>query len=293
MVTNGETAAQTKTQTDPGRKRPKESKCKPFSSFIYKISHIIKHQLLISHHPSISSEVEEPQPGPQMVAAFRTAQLRSDRQKRGSIKSAPLYPRSEPDSKIRLALYSSSFGSISDTTNDGKQQGAGKRLSSHEQEDYDPILAHITAQRSRLGLQTTPTKSPDTAEGSNYMDLLLATSEPIAGVRDLKKLSKKLSHMRLESEGRVQERKVIARDFVYAVQKGDRGRGAKYNPYDLRIVPADIARQHSLHYTISAFSVSEVCDDTVNAANKPPLFHNHVPVKIKCRFKYELFCPVR
>lgn len=192
------------------------------------------------------------------MVAFKTAQLRRDRHRRDVIRSAPLFPRSVADSKIRLALYSNSYNAISDFTDGKIRRGTGKGEDSLQERDADPILTHIATQRSKLGLQTTPTKCPDEAEGANYMDLLLATSAPITGVRDLKKLSRKLSHLRLESEGREKDREAIVNDFVYALQRNRTACGAKFNPYDLYIVPSEVARRHGRHYTISAFSIAEV-----------------------------------
>ena len=190
------------------------------------------------------------------MVAFKTTQLRKDRLRRDVIKSAPLFPRSEPDSKIRLALYTSSYDAISKVAEE--RHSVERGVSYHERDD-DPILAHITTQRSRLGLKTVPTKCPDEAEGDNYRQSLLATTAPIAGVKDLKNLSRKLSHMRVVSEGRLSEREAMASDFVYALERQKTACGAKFNPYDLYIVPAEVARRHGKHYTISTFSISEVC----------------------------------
>lgn len=202
--------------------------------------------------------MEDPQP----LVSYRTTQLRRDsyRQRR---KSAPLFPP-KTDSEARLALYSTSWHTPShqastggDSTNNAVEGGASKS----SLDDVDPILAHITAKRSRLGLETTATKNPE-SEAESCRASLLASSGPVTGIRDLKALSKKLASFRSEHEGGVgqrREREVAASDFVYALRRESTA-SAKVNPYDLYIVSAEVARRRGRYYTISAFSIAEVCE---------------------------------
>ncbi len=118
-------------------------------------------------------------------------------------------------------------------------------------------MAYIVSQRLRLGLDTLAMKFPDESKSSNYRASLVATSAPIAGIKDLKMLSRKLSNMQMDSKFGGTKAAAIANEFVYALRK-DTNAAVNFNPYDLFIVSPDIARQYSKHYTVSAFNISEV-----------------------------------
>lgn len=168
------------------------------------------------------------------------------------MKSAPLQARSEMDSKTKLALYSGSYSSIHGSTESSRHE----YLAASQTLDNDPILAYVTSQRGKLDLETTPMKNPDLSEGSIYRELLLAKSTPIAGVKDLQVLSRKLSTLQASESQRKRGRRIATlNDFVYALRKDEH---ENFTPYDLCIVSAERARMHNRYYTVSAFSIAEV-----------------------------------
>lgn len=198
----------------------------------------------ISHRPSINSTVEEPH----SILTFNTSQPHRKRRRRQPIKSTALLSQNPEDDCITLELYSSSYKDVK-----GLCSTSHRTLKRTPVDD--PILAYITAQRSRLGLQTMITRNPDASEANTFRESLVATLAPVAGIKDLQHLSKKLAGVEREPQG--DRRAVFANEFVYALRR-DVGVASEYNPYNLVIVPSDRARIHSNYYTISAFNVAEV-----------------------------------
>jgi hypothetical protein len=186
--------------------------------------------------------VEEP---PLSAVTFNTSQIR----KRGRLSQAdPFKPRAlltqDAEDDLALELY----------YNHKPPLGSNPHRTLKREFSRDPILDYITNQRERLGLETIATKYPDVSEASSYREALVAASAPVAGIKDLQLLSKKLA-----SAKRVQQRDkcaAIANEFVYALRKDAAG---DCNPYDMRIVSSERARAHGSYYTVSAFNVAEVC----------------------------------
>ena len=205
--------------------------------------------MLIPYRPSITSEVEEPRP----LVTFNTTHIHKERRKRKHIKSAPLYSPTQLESEMKQALYSTSLSDIQ-TLAEGRS-GDVSRRSSAETTSGDPVLAFVVSQRMKLGLKTVAMKCPDKSESSSYRESLVATSAPMAGVKDLKLFSKRLSTLQ-DSHGK-EKLAGIASEFVYALRR-DSNAAVTFNPYDLYIVSPGTARCHSQHYTISAVSVTEV-----------------------------------
>lgn len=119
----------------------------------------------------------------------------------------------------------------------------------------DPILAYITTLRSRLGLETVPTKHPNASEAESFRESLVATLAPVTGIKDLQHLSKMLASAEKDLER--ERHAAYANEFVYALRR-DVGVASGFDPYDLVIVPSDRARMQDSYYTISAFNVAEV-----------------------------------
>lgn len=202
--------------------------------------------MLIPHWHSIGSEVEE-----QPLVTFNTVQMRRDRHMRNLVKSAP-FPREkykDSSSSKKLALYATSCSdALSRSGVRASLEGSGKATLVR----LDPVLAYITAQRAKLGLQTSPMKNPDVLEADRFRESVVATSAPVTGIKDLQMLSKKLQ---LEPKASVNA--AIASDFVYAL-RGNSSVNVCFNMFDLRIVSSEKARKHSTYYTISAFSIAQV-----------------------------------
>ncbi len=188
-------------------------------------------QVLIPHPPAITTEVEEKF----SAITYKTTQLRKDRYKRGyNSKFIASQEKNDEDLPV-LTRYSTS--------------AAKNRKRETDLQRRDPVLAYITAQRSKLHLDTIPNGNPE----EEVRDSLVATSGPIAGIKDLKLLSRKL----LELQGGGKEQNSVS-DFVYAIRESGDGK-CVINPYNICIVASEIARRHDVYYTISPFCVAEVC----------------------------------
>lgn len=189
----------------------------------------------IPYRPSISSNVEEPH----SAVTFKTAQIRRNRRKPGDlIKAFPSQDATEED-KITLDLYCQDTKALASSSH-----RTLRRLSA-----VDSVLDFIITQREYLGLETEATKYPDGSEASNYRETVMATSAPVAGIKDLQLLSKRLAGAQKEPH------RDIANEFVYALRRDVPGDS---NPYDLHIVSSERARMHDSYYTVSAFNVAEV-----------------------------------
>ena len=213
------------------------------------------------------------------AGTYKTSQLRIRRDrfnKPGTCKSAPLdHRRASADS-----LHSHSTTEVVD------QSHGIKPSSSHMSAEYspyqatnaevevkdegqdkadptqgeairssDPILSYITTARLRLGL---PVES-DRHSVETSRESVVVSSGPIAGIRDLRLLSRRLSSLQavLDQDTAVQG-EGSSGDFVYCL-RGDLGSlKVRCNPYDLRIVESEEARVQGRYYTVSAFSVAEV-----------------------------------
>ena len=114
----------------------------------------------------------------------------------------------------------------------------------------DPLLSYISTARQKLGLNMVPNRYPLAAERES----LVATSGPIAGIRDLKVLSRRLSHL----QSTLTHYDSDLGDFVYCLRQRFGDAKTRYNPYDLSIVTSENARAQSTYWTASAFNVSKV-----------------------------------
>lgn len=179
------------------------------------------------------------------MLSYKTALLKNNRFRRD--KTVPLL---ESTSSSKLTVYSTSFKAIQSITGSSSDEGLVK------ESPKDPILVYITTQRAKLGLETFPTNNPEELECSEekFRHSLVATSAPIAGVKDLKLFSRRLASL-LSEQQHLGDTATIANEFVYAVWRGD---CRSCNPYDLCIVPPDKARSQQRYCTISAFTVTEV-----------------------------------
>ena len=188
---------------------------------------------------------------------FNTTQLHRERRRGKVIKSAPLRSPTALESELKQALYSTSLSDIQALS--GSRSGdVSQRTSSQLRSDSDPVLAYIVSQRLKLGLKTVAMKFPDEAESLNFRASLVASSAPIAGIKDLQMFSKKISNMQPDSKFGRSKAVAIGNEFVYALRKDTTNPAVNFNPYNLYIVSPDIARQYGKHYTVSAFTISEV-----------------------------------
>jgi len=120
------------------------------------------------------------------------------------------------------------------------------------QEQSDPISSYITSARLCLGLEVRPERNPSKGERED----VLATAGPIAGIKDLKRLSRDLSNLR---SPQVRLKQGLDRgDFVYCLRKDVGSLRERYNPYNLEIVSSEQARSQRKYFTVSAFSVTKV-----------------------------------
>ena len=179
------------------------------------------------------------------MVTFRTTQLRKDRLRRNFIRSSPLAPQSKFDCHEKLALYSTSY--IETILHDHD-------TCVYKVKNTDPILEYITAQRSKLCLDTVAKSDPNEIGTSGSREFLMASSAPIAGVKDLQQFSRKLLTLQGEQKNITKD---VTNDFIYALRKDQDGK-SRLNPYDLCIVSFDKARQQNRYFTISALSVAEV-----------------------------------
>lgn len=121
------------------------------------------------------------------------------------------------------------------------------------QQQSDPISSYITSARLCLGLEVRPERNPSKEEREN----VLATAGPIAGIKDLKRLSRDLSNLR---SPQLRFKQGLDRgDFVYCLRRDVGSLRERYNPYNLEIVSSEQASSQRKYSTVSAFSVTEVC----------------------------------
>lgn len=114
------------------------------------------------------------------------------------------------------------------------------------QQQLDPILSYITSIRLSLGLEVKPERNPTEGERES----ILTTAGPIAGIKDLKRLSRNLLNL--------QSAQAHRGDFVYCLRRDMGSLKERYNPYNLEIVSLEQARAQGKYFTVSAFSVTEV-----------------------------------
>lgn len=180
------------------------------------------------------------------MVTFNTSQLHKNRRRpKDLIKPTSLLPQNAEEEDVTLELYYKDANALASSSHRTlKRAYVG-----------DSVLAYITTQRERLGLETVAMKNPDASEATSFRETFVATSAPVAGIKDLQQLSKKLAIA--QKEPRRDRSVAIANEFVYALRK-DVGVAGDFNPYDLHMVPSETARMHTSYYTISAFSVAEV-----------------------------------
>lgn len=200
--------------------------------------------------------------GPLTSGVYNTTQVRKERFKKiGICKSAPLrHPVSTSTSENK----SLSTTNLEDSPkfklverSESLVKGSLANRDSNQVCD-DPILSYIKCARDSLGLTTEPTQSSSKHE--SLRESLLVSSGPIAGVKDLKLLSRRLSTLdsvHYEAAKKPASDDSIGGGFVYALRKENKKR---CNVYDLYITQQDKAKAQGRFYTVSAFSVSEVCE---------------------------------
>ena len=120
------------------------------------------------------------------------------------------------------------------------------------QQQSDSIASYITSARLCLGLKVNPERIPSEGERES----ILATAGPIAGIKDLKRLSRDLSSLQ-STQLRLKHGSDIG-DFVYCLRRDVGNLRERFNPYNLEIVSSEQARAQRKYFTVSAFSVAEV-----------------------------------
>ena len=142
-------------------------------------------------------------------------------------------------------------------------------ISECKQEDYqiddktgqhpsaeDEILCWIKTAQSKLGLvfkQENYVCHLDQSTGNSTRESVVAVGGPVAGVKDLKLLLQQRSLQKMNTLNAFLEA-----DFAYAVRVDQDVPNNKCNPYNLRLVSSDIALAFDVHYTVSAYYVTEV-----------------------------------
>ena len=124
-----------------------------------------------------------------------------------------------------------------------------QEFSSEEHEEFSepsPVVSYIVHCRTRLGMKTFPEKDLSTKD---------MTAKSITGVKDLKLLSKRMHSMTTQD---VHHALLYSGDFVNCLTLYSRNQHLRYDPYALEIVPAELARQYSSHYTVGAYTVAQV-----------------------------------
>lgn len=238
--------------------------------------------LLLSVHLSQLGLV--PHPPPDLKAdstppkTYRTAQLRKGRfKKQAACRSAPpdctleegrLKPpeKGHAHSETDLSNWNSTSELIEDSQKNKQVQfetgdilacapaqdnlslATASSLESSQQQ-VDPILSYITSVRVSLGLEVKPERNPTEGERES----MLTTAGPIAGIKDLKRLSRNLLNLQ-SAQGKLAQRG----DFVYCLRRDMGSLKERYNPYNLEIVSLEQARAQGKYFTVSAFSVTEV-----------------------------------
>lgn len=213
------------------------------------------------------------------LKTYKIANLRKGRFKKPVVcKSAPpdhmlAEERNKPHE--RDYAYSETDLSVNSSTseiNEGGQMGKQMQLETDEtqlvlsafdtvhsltkplkaQQQSDPISSYITSARLCLGLEVRPERNPSKGERED----VLATARPIAGIKDLKRLSRDLSNLR---SPQLRLKQGLDRgDFVYCLRRNVGSLRERYNPYNLEIVSSEQARSQRKYFTVSAFSVTEV-----------------------------------
>lgn len=235
--------------------------------------------LLLSVHLSQLGLVPHPPPpdlkaGSAPPKTYKTAQLRKGRFKKPAVcRSAPpdrmleegrLKPQEKghAHSETDLSNWNSTIGDSQDKqvqfetgdtvayapAIDSLSLAAASSLESSQQQ-LDPILSYITSVRLGLGLEVKPERNPSEGERES----MLTTTGPIAGIKDLKRLSRNLLNLQ-NAQGNLAQRG----DFVYCLRRDMGSLKERYNPYNLEIVSLEQARAQGKYFTVSAFSVTEV-----------------------------------
>ena len=165
-------------------------------------------QLLPPHPPppiAAAAAMEDPggRQGHVHVEAYKTSQLRKERFKKLPVcKSAPHIIRAEDDTVAKRLEATSSLRSHSaaELDKEGAPITSSVATQGHLREDFfkmdDPVLAYVKSARYRLGLETRLDRSHGSEEEGGGRDSLVA-GVVVAGVRDLKLLSQRLSSLQV------------------------------------------------------------------------------------------------
>ena len=231
--------------------------------------------LLLSVHLSQLGLVPHPPPDLKEDGAppktYKTAQLRKGRFKKPAVcRSAPpdcmleegrlkLQEEGHAHSETNLGNWNSTSELIGGSQKDKQVQSTvacapaislatASSLESSQQQ-LDPILSYITSVRLSLGLEVKPERNSSEGERES----MLTTTGPIAGIKDLKRLSRNLLNLQ-NAQGHLAQRG----DFVYCLRRDMGNLKERYNPYNLEIVSLEQARAQGKYFTVSAYSVTEV-----------------------------------
>ena len=214
-------------------------------------------QISLPHPPTMSGS------GPLTSGVYKTTQVRKERFKKvGNCKSAPLRHPILTSTSENKSLSTTNLDNSSTSHLFERRDPLLKGLThpeSHQKCD-DPILSYIKSARDSLGLTTEPAQGYSGASAHDSLrESLLVSSGPIASVKDLKLLSRRLSSLHsvhYEATNKYANEESVGGGFVYALRKENQKR---CNVYDLYITQPDRAKAQGRFYTVSAFSVSEVC----------------------------------
>ncbi len=86
----------------------------------------------------------------------------------------------------------------------------------------------------------------------------MATSGPIAGIKDLRMVSKRLSNLQGATAKQSGSHMQPGSEFIYCLRQDVGDLRMRYNPYNLQIVAPEKARALGSYYTVSAVSVAQV-----------------------------------
>lgn len=200
---------------------------------------------------------------------YKTSQVRKERFKKvGSCKSAPQrYSALITSDDIKSCSVTNLLGSSKCSATgliEGNETVLNSSLASNHDSDqylvHDPIFLYIQSARKSIGLETNlMQESVDDSATCTLRESLLVSAGPIASIKDLHLLSRRLSNFYTEpSKNRATDKSVTTKlgsDFAYALRRENKKR---CNVYDLYITEQDKAKAHGDFYTVSAFSVSEV-----------------------------------
>ena len=156
--------------------------------------------------------------------------------------------------KHKITLTVGSEPCVAELNGHKAQSGAGSVGMPHECAEGEALLSFIVSSRVALGLGTEACRQPAATE----REQVLLSSGPIAGVRDLKAVSRRLASMQAFSPHQVDRVSSDPTQFVYCLRQDTLHPRLRPNPYNLVIVGATQARAQGTYYTVSAFTVARV-----------------------------------